>query len=71
MLITPEKIEMWKQDPKLYDYDRGYHNGSMDAWNEPEPMIFTKIRCTFRLNFLRFLLVYLLLIFYNSSVDFH
>ena len=41
MMITPEKIEMWKQDPKLYDYDRGHHNGSMDAWNESKPMIFT------------------------------
>lgn len=41
MMITPEKIEIWKQDPKLYDYDRGHHNGSMDAWNEPEPIIFT------------------------------
>ena len=41
MIITPKKIEMWKQEPKLYDYDRGYHNGSMDAWNEPKPMTFT------------------------------
>lgn len=41
MLITPEKIKIWKQDPKLYDYDCGYHNGSIDAWNEPKPMIFT------------------------------
>lgn len=41
MIITPEKIEIWKQDPKLYDYERGRHKGSMDAWNEPEPMVFT------------------------------
>ena len=52
MLITPEKIEMWKQSPAKWDYDRGYHKASLDVWNQPEPMIFTeKDSKSFRLGY--------------------
>lgn len=42
MLITPEKIENWRQNPKQFDYDSGRHKAAIDAWNDPEPMVFTK-----------------------------
>lgn len=54
MMITPERIEMWKQYPAKLDYDRGYHKASLDVWNQPEPMIFTeKDSKSFRLGYKR------------------
>lgn len=41
MLITSEKIEMWKKDPGKWDYDRGYNKASLDSWNQPDPIVFT------------------------------
>lgn len=41
MLITSEKIEMWKKDPSKWDYDRGYNKVSLDSWNQPDPIVFT------------------------------
>ena len=41
MLITPEKIEIWKKDPAQWDYDRGYDAGSIEAYVQYEPKVFT------------------------------
>lgn len=43
MLITPEKIEMWKKDPAKWDYDRGYNEASLDLWNQSDPTVFTNM----------------------------
>jgi hypothetical protein len=41
MMITPEKIEMWKKDPAQWDYERGYDAGSLDAYTQYDPIVFT------------------------------
>lgn len=41
MLITPEKIEIWKKDPAQWDYDRGYDSGAIEAYVQYEPKVFT------------------------------
>lgn len=40
MIITDEKLEMYKADPYKLDYDSGYHCASIDAWNEDYPKSF-------------------------------
>lgn len=41
MMITPKKIEIWKKDPAQWDYDRGYDTGSIDAYTQFNPKVFT------------------------------
>lgn len=42
MIITDEKLEMYKTDPYKLDYDSGYHCASIDAWNKDIPKSFKK-----------------------------
>ena len=42
MIITDEKLEMYKTDPYKLDYDSGYHRASIDAWSEDRPKLFKK-----------------------------
>ena len=42
MILTDELLEQYKNNPRKFSYDSGYHCASIDAWNEDHPKTFKK-----------------------------